>query len=73
MKYTIASFCIGASMVLALATPALADGSPIPWPPVQPPVQKKPGGGVTMQKLVADGSPIPWPPVQKKPGGGFAA
>ncbi len=40
-----------------VSKPAVADGSPLPWPPT-------PGGGST---LVADGSPLPWPPT---PGGG---
>ena len=34
-----------------VSKPAVADGSPLPWPPPPPnPV------------LVADGSPLPWPP-----------
>jgi len=44
-----------------VSKPLIADGSPLPWPPIPP------GGGA----LVADGSPLPWPP--NPPGGALVA
>lgn len=45
-----------------VSKPVVADGSPLPWPPIPP------GSGPNM--LVADGSPLPWPPIPPSPGGG---
>ncbi|HEY6943506.1 MAG TPA: hypothetical protein VI431_00095 [Candidatus Acidoferrum sp.] len=36
-----------------VSNPVVADGSPLPWPPI-------PSGNTV---LTADGSPLPWPPI----------
>jgi len=66
MKDSIVRLHLTAVLLAALAIPALADGSPIPWP-------KKPGPPspvvtVRSPRLVADGSPIPWPKKPSQPG-----
>ena len=74
MKQLVVRLYLTGVLLAALATPAFADGSPIPWP-------KKSGQlalVVTMgsPRLIADGSPIPWPKKVTEPGvvvtGGFA-
>src|SRR5689334_2872384 len=61
-----------------VSKPLVADGSPLPWPPIPPaggslvvdgwpllpPFPPSPGTNT----LIADGSPLPWPPIP--PGGG---
>lgn len=66
-----------------VSKPLVADGSPLPWPPVPPgggalvadgwPLPPLPPGSISnsassSETLVADGSPLPWPP--NPPGGG---
>ena len=59
MKHLVVRLYLTGVLLAASATPALADGSPIPWPKKV----SEPGPTATMAspRLVADGSPIPWP------------
>ena len=59
MKQLVVRLYLTGVLLAALATPAFADGSPIPWP-------KKSGQLALVQTegspaLVTDGNPIPWP------------
>ncbi len=65
MKHLIVRLYLTGAWLAALAAPALADGSPIPWP--------KKSGQLTLvvvasPRLIADGSPIPWPKKVTEPG-----
>ena len=65
MKRLIVRLYLTGAWLAALAAPALADGSPIPWP--------KKSGQLTLvvvasPRLIADGSPIPWPKKVTEPG-----
>jgi hypothetical protein len=59
MKHSVVRLHLFGVLLAGLASPAFADGNPIPWPKKL----REPGLAVTVgsPKLVADGSPIPWP------------
>ncbi|PYX76049.1 MAG: hypothetical protein DMG72_06005 [Acidobacteria bacterium] len=59
MKHSVVRLHLFGVLLAGLASPAFADGNPIPWP------KKLRELALTVTvgspKLVADGSPIPWP------------
>src|SRR5207249_12320220 len=59
MKHSVVRLHLFGVLLAGLASPAFADGHPIPWP------KKLRELALTVTvgspKLVADGSPIPWP------------
>jgi len=59
MKHSVVRLHLIGVLLAGLASPAFADGNPIPWPKKL----REPGPAVTVDspKLVADGLPIPWP------------
>jgi hypothetical protein len=66
MKNSVVRFCLAALLLAGLALPALADGSPVPWPKKAPsPVLNVSSNSGTLTQsspnVVADGLPVPWP------------
>ncbi len=59
MKHSVVRLHLFGVLLAGLASPAFADGNPIPWPKKL----REPGPTVTLSsaRLVADGNPIPWP------------
>jgi hypothetical protein len=63
MSKLVVRLCLATSLMAGLTVPALADGSPVPWPkkasrsltPTRSAVQQ------IAPKKLADGSPVPWP------------
>jgi len=66
MKHSVVRLHLIGVLLAGLASPAFADGNPIPWPKKL----REPGPAVTVDspKLVADGNPIPWPKKLREPG-----
>lgn len=63
MSKLVVRLCLATSLMAGLTVPALADGSPVPWP-------KKASRSLTPTRIavqqiapkkLADGSPVPWP------------
>jgi hypothetical protein len=66
MKNSVVHVCLAALLLAGLAIPALADGSPVPWPKKAnvPVLRMIDRNGPSLQELplmIVDGLPVPWP------------
>ena len=66
MRQLVVRLYLTGVLLAAIATPAFADGNPIPWPKksIQPALVVTVGS----PRLIADGNPIPWPKKLSEPG-----